>query len=253
MADESSRNSLLGGVNLIVTTILAIAAGWSGFQLNQADKRLKDVETKVAESQEQRADRESNDKKQMAVYDAVVSSLQTDNAKRQLVAKALVTSMLEVDSPLRLGLLAALADSGTPEVKQEVRLTLTKENQFREEENQVSVVKQGQSYNWQDIDYDIFWCEKSGTEAREIAKAIKKKLVSEGARGRIRARLLPDSINARPGYQHTGYIVRLNRGEEKEADELSRVGNQILGQQDAFQQSLSNQPTPWYLSAFVCP
>jgi hypothetical protein len=253
MSNDGTGSSTLGTLNVVITTILAIVAGWSGFQLNHADNRLKDLEAQVKTTEEQRAERESGEKKQMMVYEAVVNSLESNNSKRQSVAKALVTSMLELDNPLRSGLLAALADSGTPEVREEVRSIVSKENRFRQEQYQPSVSKAGKLFDWRDIDYDVFWCEKSGPTAQRIADSIKQELLSEGAKGRIRSRLLPDSVNARPGYQHAGFVIRYNQGEEKEALELARVGNKVLSQDGIFQPSVSHQQTAWYLSAFVCP
>ncbi|GKS58264.1 hypothetical protein YTPLAS18_17910 [Nitrospira sp.] len=254
MPNEHGSGSLLGTVHVFVTTVLAIGAGWSGFQLNQADNRLRDVEASVKYAESERADRESLEKKQMAVYDAVVRSLGERNAQQQRVAKALVTSMLDLDSPLRSELLAVLAETGTPEVQAEVRKTVSTEKQFLQEQSQLSASEAGKTpTGGHSTNYDIFWCELSGEGARRIAEQIKENLEENKAQGRIRVRLLPASVNARPGYQHSGYVIRYNTGEENEAAELSRVGNKVLSEIGSFRQSISYQNTPSYLSAFVCP
>lgn len=75
---------------------------------------------------------------------------------------------------------------------------------------------------------------------------------NDNAKGRIRARLLPDSLNARDGYRNTGYVIRYGVEEEAQAKALKGFGEQALGV-PTFALALSRQNTPWYISAFVCP
>ena len=261
MTDENAnKGSRLVQINVAVTILLAILAGWSKFKLDDTEQLLKRVETKVMERDSERKDteqarinRESQEKKQLTIYEAVVKSLETDNPKRQKVAMALVTTMLEIDNPLRSELLAVIGGSASIEIKKEAQQTLGKENVFHVEANAPSVQRTSKIFNWEDFDYDVFWCESSGKNAKEAAEKIVSQLKNEGAKGRLRPRLLPDSINTRPGYQHSGFVVRYNTGEEKQANELIRVGNTVLNAKNAFTSSLSSQSTPWYISAFVCP
>ena len=185
------------------------------------------------------------------VYDAVVKSLESGDPKRQRVSKALVTSMLE--DPLRTELLTVLTESSSPEIKKEAQTILAQESTFKVEEEAVQPQQQKVSSSWADWDFDIFWCERSGGIAKAQAEKIKKQLEAEGAKGRLRVRLLPDSLNARPGYQHTGYVIRYNVGEKAQSNQLKALADKAIGTAASFIPSISHQSTPWYLSAFVCP
>ena len=251
------ERSGLERAQLAVGIVLSLVAAYSAWRLNVAETTLKETENQLSkreadrkDAEELRANRESLEKKQLLVYDAVVKSLESGDVKKQGVAQALVTSMLE--DPLRTELLAVLTTSGSAKIREEAQATLTQETRFKAEEKVVQAPLQRASSSWADWDFDLFWCERSGKTAEELAGRILEQLKSEGAKGRLRVRLLPDSINARPGYQHAGYVIRYNKGEEEQARELKRLGDKIAGP-GAFVTTLSSQSTPWYLSAFVCP
>lgn len=253
-----SGKSRLERLQIFVGIILTVVASFSAWQLNTAEKSLKETERSLKtresdrkDSEEARVSRESNEKKQLMVYDAVVKSLEGGDLKKQRVSKALVTSMLE--DPLRTELLTVLTESGSPEMKNEAQATLTQESTFKAEERVIRPQQLKTSAHWADWDFDIFWCERSGDIAKAQAENLKKQLEVEGAKGRLRVRLLPDSINARPGYQHTGYVIRYNLGEETQSNQLKALGDKIIGPVASFLPTLSYQATPWYLSAFVCP
>lgn len=258
---SGERSSTLVTINLVVTTVLAGLAGWSKVQLDQTEVALKGVQATLElreaarkDQEAQRAERESLQKVQLVVYDAVVKSLETADVRRQQVAAALVTSML--DEPLRTSLLNVLRESATPQVQKEVTRTLTAESAFKAEERSAVTVRAApppKGFDWEDFDYDIFWCESSGEPAKAVAEKVVAQLRQEGAKGRLRVRLLPDSINSRPGYQHSGYVIRYNTNEDKQAQELKRVGDAVLAGAGQFVPGISGQATPYYLSAFVCP
>lgn len=254
----AENKSFMERLQIGVGILLAVAAGYSAWQMNIAEKSLKDTERSLKtresdrkDSEETRANRESIEKKQLMVYEAVVKSLESGDPKRQSVSKALVTSMLE--DPLRTELLTVLTISASPEIKREAQATLAQESTFRAEERVIHTQPKKTSSGWADWDFDIFWCERSGDVAKAQAEKIKKQLEDEGAKGRLRVRLLPESINSRPGYQHTGYVIRYNIGEESQSNQLKSLGDKFVGPAASFLLSISNQPTPWYLSAFVCP
>lgn len=250
-AHQAGSKSLLEKIQIAVGVILSVVAAYSAWQFNLAEKALKERESSRKDLEEFRADRESREKKQIQVYEAVVKSLESGDARRQAVSKALVTAML--DDPLRTELLAVLSTSSSPEIRKEAEATLAQESRFKTEENAPPrAAAEGKSSRWEDIDFDIFWCERSGDAAKAQAERIRDRLAAEGARGRLRVRLLPDSINARPGYQHSGYVIRYNTGEEGLSAKLKALGDGIVAPA-AFVPSFSSQATPWYLSAFVCP
>lgn len=237
-------------VQILVGIFLSVVAGYSAWKINLADASLKEAEQGIKLREADRQNRESLERKQMLVYEAVVKSLESGETKRQAVSKALVTSMLE--DPLRSELLAVLTTSASPEISREAQITLDQERRFKAEENVAAAGEPRTAAGWADWDFDIFWCERSGESAKSLAERIKRQLETEGAKGRLRVRMLPDSINARPGYQHSGYVIRYNTGEEAQAKKLKTLGDTVMGQA-SFIASLSQQSTPWYISAFACP
>ncbi len=107
-------------------------------------------------------------------------------------------------------------------------------------------------FDWEDYDYDIFWCEGSPAWARESAQRIVEQIQREGAEGRLRVRMLASRVNARPEYQVRGYQIRRNTREQAQAEALKRVGDAVLDA-GAFEIRTTSQPTWFYLSAFICP
>lgn len=248
-------------------TIVAVVGAFFAWQLNQTEAELnkaqvslKNVETWIAQQQQFRAERESLDNKRIKVYEAVVDSLSKSDERMQRVSAALVRAMLE--EPLRTELLTVLSEAGTPQVRDEVKRSLDQAqvSAFERTEVEKKVVRvveaakrePAKHFSWEDVDYDLFWCESSGPEAEAVAQGMLTVMQTQGAKGRLRVRMLPDSVNARPGYGHQSNVVRFNSGEEKQANALVQLGNQVLGGTGQFTQSLSAQTTRWYLSAFVC-
>lgn len=110
-----------------------------------------------------------------------------------------------------------------------------------------------QAYNWEDYDYDIFWCEGSDAENKNLAAQMVGEMRAQGAKGRLRVRNLPLNVNARPGYGIKGYEIRRNYNEVAQATALMKLGNEILSNRGQFEIGLSAQDTRFYLSAFLCP
>jgi hypothetical protein len=109
-----------------------------------------------------------------------------------------------------------------------------------------------QEETWRDFSYDIFWCTTGGKpaegQAQKLAEHIKRDLKPTA---RVRVRRLPESINAGPGYRISGYVIRQNADEDQAAAYGEQSGREALGVN--FLRSLSMQPTPGYLSLFICP
>jgi hypothetical protein len=81
---------------------------------------------------------------------------------------------------------------------------------------------------------------------------IAKQILSEGAKGRIRVKELPDSINAKSGYRVNGYVIRKNNSEIDIAKALKKLGDLTL-KKNVFTWQTTLQDTPGYVSVFVCP
>ena len=192
------------------------------------------------------------------VYTAVTDALKTGDARQQQATSALVIVM--APEPLRTQLLQVFDKSQTtsPEVRNEVAKVLKTEQSFHQEESLIkpaaaaSRPSPAPGGGWEDWDVDVFWCEGSGEDAREQADKVVAALKQAGARGRLRSRVLPDSINARSGYRISGFVIRRDLGEEERAAALQALAQKTLPA-TTFEISVSASATRWYLSAFVCP
>lgn len=117
-------------------------------------------------------------------------------------------------------------------------------------------------------DIDIFWCGGGNEQAsynagNAVAVAIANSSDGSGADallgrlGRIRLRLLPESIQQKPGYPSSGNQVR---GDQTETDQVKRLVAWLnrgdpksgYGLEDKFEAKTVAMRTPYYLSVFVC-
>ena len=220
--------------------------------------RLGEIDLLVKKTKEEREERESNQEFNLKIYDIVTKSIEENNARKQETAKAFVVVMVE--EPLRSSLLNVLKQGGAPAVKRNISKILEAEEKFQT--NVATVPEQNRvedsTYKWGNWDFDIFWCSTSGAKAKAQAQTIGEQLAAEGAEGRIRIRELPESINAKSGYQIDGYAIRRNSNEKekKAATALKSLAENALeksGINATFTQSVTRQNTPWYISAFLCP
>lgn len=244
----------------LISVATAVMVGLLNFQVSSNDQKMRErinaIDAAVKKSQEQRAERESNQSFNIKIYDIVTKSLEEGNPKKQEAAKAFVVVM--VDEPLRSSLLNVLKQGGAPTVKADISRILAQEQQFQSNFAAVPTKTRNDtaSYQWGNWDFDIFWCSTSGQAAKRQAESIGDQLLAEGAKGRVRIRELPESINAKSGYQIDGYAIRRNNDEEATANALKGLAEKVLnksGVRAEFSMSLSRQSTPWYISAFVCP
>jgi len=222
----------------------------------QLEERIGEIDLLVKKSKEEREERESNQDFNIKIYDIVTKSLEEGNPKKQEAAKAFVVVMVE--EPLRSSLLNVLKQGGDPVVKANIGRILEQEEKFQSKVSTTLEKKREDtpSYNWGEWDFDIFWCSTSGSVAKQQAEVIGEQLLAEGAKGRVRIRELPESINAKSGYQIDGYAIRRNSNEKETASALKFLSEKSLnnsGIQAEFSLGLTRQSTPWYISAFVCP
>ncbi len=224
-------------------------------KFKDTEARFREIESKISESKEQREERESTQNFNFKIYDLVLKSVEEKNAQKQEVAKTFIVVM--VDDPLRSSLLKVLEKRGEPQVRQDVEKTLNAEKNSSYTEGTKPTVSGSKqpSYNWAKWDIDVFWCSSSSDKITELqANKIAKQILLEGAKGRIRVKELPDSINAKSGYRVNGYVIRRNdiKREREIAEALKKLGDSTLGK-DIFTLQTTLQDTPGYVSVFVCP
>ncbi len=79
---------------------------------------------------------------------------------------------------------------------------------------------------------------------------------SRGAAGRIRARVLPESIRKTDPYSSPEkYEVRYEASESPQAKAVGELAESVISASGSFnlRQIAPVNPTPWYLSVFICP
>ncbi len=244
----------------VVTVGTATMVAILNFSVSKVDQDLKqqiaavDLAIKEAKNEREKlnAEREFNFK----IYDLVQQSIEEGNEKKQEVAKQFVIVM--VDGELRNRLLGVLEAGGTDAIKQQTALLLRKEEAFNVQQQTIftkpKMVKE--TFDWEDFDYDIFWCESSGRAAKEQAGIIANQMKADGAKGRVRVRELPNSVNAKSGYKVSGYSIRMGKSELRQANALKEMSEEVLdsnGFNADFVLQPTRQRTKWYLSAYVCP
>jgi hypothetical protein len=252
----------------LISVLTASMVAWLNYSVNERDQKiqaeLNEINAQVTLNKEERDERESNQDFNLKIYEIVTQSLEEQNAKKQEAAQAFVVVM--VDEPLRSSLLNVLKQGGAPEVQKNIGEILQAEKKFKYETtlkiNSVETPDPDKtvkpSFQWNNWDFDIFWCTESGSVAMKQANLIGEQLLAEGSKGRIRIRELPESINAKAGYQISGYGIRRNNNsaEIEVANALKNLAETVLDSNDiktTFSVSVSNQSTPWYVSSFVCP
>lgn len=95
---------------------------------------------------------------------------------------------------------------------------------------------------------DVFYCARDEQRFREPAEALGQALKQESIKSRLR--VLQDSVNASPGMRVSGYQLRYNDDELRLAQQL-QAKLKSLGHGE-FTLRQVKQPTPSYLSVFLC-
>ena len=230
----------------VVTTVLAYLVYSLDTSVKSFDSQLR---TREATRLEVSDDRETRFK----IYDAVTKSLESPDVRRQQVAQALVLSMLAADDALRSGLLEVFRTQGASEdVKANATNAIEESRKFTTQEQAANVGVTLDRTDWRSYNVDVFWCTAFGTTARTGASQVSSSLQQAGAKGRLRVRELPASINASPGYQISGLVIRRDVVEEAAASGLKQVVDHAFQPNKEFSITGTRQATPGYLSVFVC-
>ena len=271
------KDYLVPGVGVIT----GLLAAWVSYSVSDVKSKL-DLQKGQLDAQQasltalttERTLKKFDEDLTFRIYEAVTASLKAKDAQQQQAASALVIVL--ATEPLRTQLLHVFEQSEltAPTVKKEVGQVLNREQQFQQEEatvtsaapNSPALAPQSGSRRsrvdasapgsgWGQWDVDVFWCQRSGDAARGMSESIVEALEREGAKGRLRSRMLPDSINARSGYQVSGFLIRPDAGdtgEEERARALLQLAEHTLTG-TAFRIAPSASATRWYLSVFICP
>lgn len=254
-----------------VTVATPLITAYIAWELNQAtisleaakqdlDRQIAEVNVEIGQIKAQREERESRQAYMLQVFKEVKEAIGTRDDDLQKVVIALVTTLPDQQLANRW-LETMQAAPNVTDDNREAAADARKVVEFNVEQRVVEVAQVAQAhaptavteFDWEDYDYDIFWCEQSsGLPRGELeAESLKMALEEDGALGRIRVRMLPLSVNAQPEYRVLGYEIHANEGERAQAEALQGLGTQVLGQQ--FKLRPSREETRFYLSAFICP
>ncbi len=212
-----------------VTAFSAIASlllAYNTYQVSQFDADLRAVES----------EREVN----FRIFQSIAEAVESGNPQRIRAVRALVTAL--ASDSLREGFLDAL-EMGEVQIFEGGEATKTR---ARLEEP---------SFDWEDWDYDVFWCSSAGAVAESQANAIVEALEMEDAKGRLRVRVLPESVRNSSAYNTvSAYEIRYEENEQDQAAAVARLADRTLGGQAFTLVPISPaRPTPWYVSVFICP
>lgn len=254
MAGERPASFITTIVVPLLTGVVAVGTFFLQQRVAGLDRELKEREASRQDVAETRLSTAQEMETRFRIYDAVVQSLESGDGRKQRVAASLVVSLLGADDSLRTSLLAVLQDQGTASVQQEVRQLYADATQFQQEQAQARAVpvKPASGADWKPLNVDIFGCEAS-PNADVMAKRLEQTLREAGATGRVRARILSESINRSPGYRIAGHVIRAEAAEREAAEALKAVADPVLRGGGGFTVGLSRQATPGYISLFVCP
>ena len=152
------------------------------------------------------------------------------------------------DTPLRTTLLDQLKSNDNA-ASSAAAAILTEETKFKADS--APLVDGAASAH---INFDVFWC-ATGDKARNesVAGKLKARIEQVANVGRVRSRMLPDSVNAQLGYRVKDYQIRYEdaNSEKDTATEIKAIVDPVIAPGTFVLHPVANR-TPSYLSLFVC-
>lgn len=227
----AARFAQMAALLSAVTTLLVAFNTW---KVSEFETDLKQVES----------ERELN----FRIYQSIAEALESDDARRIRAVRTIVSAM----SPdhMKEGFLEALA-AGEDDIYKKEEVAVVRQTAI----SRVPAMPSEEDNEWGGWAFDLFWCSSSGAAAQEQAEILRDALEEAGARGRIRARVLPESRRQQVSDAPTGYEVRGEVGEENISRKLVEFANTALQPNEPFRfvPIQQDRKTAWYISAFLCP
>jgi chemotaxis protein histidine kinase CheA len=249
-----TRRRLTVETTLLVLTFVSTTVGgaisfvWN----NTIENGQREHSRQLADQTQYLAELKEANSYTLSVHKEVVEALKSENKRHEAVAIALVES-LPTNSPYRERLLIALSKGAITEEIRERAFFETEESKADAESEQAQKEKAppAETPKWA---IDVFYCESAAenrSQAELLAKELEQKPISSSMlAGRIRTRLLPQSVNMLPGYRVSGIQVRYEYREKAAATELANFAQESLKQEVSAVQI--SKHTPSYLSVFFC-
>ncbi|GEM_PF-2003131 len=285
MSLHANNSSSLSVLEKGIGIVIALVTGWSAYQSSNIKDQVALQATAISEMNaenerraEERALQKQNYEITLKIFEEVQDIYKTSNQtplqtiNRLSAVLALVQAIPDqtVKQTLAEAIKAAVENVSSTQrnpsdefkFKAEALVNQAEITGFQAENDISTVVKNHVNINtsrYSNYDIDIFWCESSNNEneAKLTAESILGiKSRDSSASGRWRARKLPSAVNRRPGYQMSGYVIRISSNDELPiannlVTDLNQMGIPSAG--DIFKITRSSMATPWYLSIFLCP
>lgn len=216
----------------VLSALTTALVAYNTYTVSQFESELKQIES----------DRELN----FRIYASISEALESNDSRQIQAVRTIVISMSPED--LRDGFLQAL-DNGLGSIFDEEQVDVAAP---RVRTASQPVAGSG-PVSWGEWDFDIFWCSVSGSTAQKQAENLRDALIDDGAQGRVRVRILPESRRQQVSESAWGYEVRGETGEEAIAEKLTDLGRRVVSPEFSFIPIEQEERTQWYVSAFICP
>ncbi|MGH8060195.1 MAG: hypothetical protein ACREOH_23645 [Candidatus Entotheonellia bacterium] len=252
MLDHLSKFIAL--VSLIIGVYAALKALPHDEEIKKLNEETVRLDNEVKRTESELKSLQASRELTFKLYGAVKEVLERKDkeTREEEAVRVLVESLGE--DPFRGKLLQALAmGAKSQDVKEKAEKTAT---YYQEEATKDSpatsagaVTKRSASAGFGNWNIDFFYCESS--KEQNAPRATNAMTLREsGSIGRWRVRMLPDEINARPGYGVHDHLIRYNADEKEVTERLQKALKQKL-QIDINAMQIGS-PTPNYLSVFFC-
>ena len=293
MADDDKRvglSVLERGIGLALAALSAVAAYQASIAKDKVAEQALEIDqlkVEVAKTAEERETRRLNHEitikifdEVKAVYDdvklaperqlnrllAVVALIEAipDPAVRSSLATSVRTAADNISATLsqpntgvanRIEAVKNKLDESVFKADSDVARTLPVNSGALKQAAQASTIEKPR---WEGYDLDFFWCERgpdpeASRRAAELAASLRQ--LDPAASGRWRVRMLPTTINQRPGYSIGGYQINVTSKDEEQLGEVLEGVMRARGIPSADANWIIKHvgsSTPWYISVFFC-
>ena len=212
------------------------------------DERMKTADLALRRTIEDRAAKQAEEAFNLQIYEKVYVALQNNDRRKHEVAYALVQS-LEDDQRLKkylLGLFqSAIVARDTRELAAVSIFRIEQQSAARDTTQPAKGATEPKKVN-----YDVFWCE-GHSDWEQLAVAAADRIRAQHGVGRVRIRMLPNTVNRETRFSVSGLMIRIDPGEEELGRQMKAWIDPVVAP-GGFNLDRNAQGTPNYLSAFVC-
>lgn len=230
----------------LASGIIAVFAAYQSYLVNESTNALQEKFSKLNYAKDSAnfiRDREFKFK----IYELVKEAISNKEDDRvQKAATVIVRELVsENDASFKLGLLNIIGNTTTdPAIKKETNVAI-----YNVEESQITNTPNINTSDFKNIvtKVDIFYLEDKQPSSELIANDVAKLLTNKY---QVRVRLLPSSINERPGYNIKNTQIRFEKNEENQANDIINLITKASLGISITKRSTTNITTN-YISVFI--